>query len=168
MRKAKKKFSSLQADDGTCRVVVCTSALGMGIDMKGVRTVVNFGSPDTAEEYLQAIGRADRDGSDSFGILLHSPSLSRGIGAGMKKFIRLSSGCRRQVLLSFFDHAPDATQRPHKCCDLCRRSCTCDTCSSGKLSMPVHLAKYCTEIDDVACSSDSDDTDTSDLEPLEQ
>ena len=132
---------SLQAEDGACSVVVCTSALGMGINMKGVRTVVNIGSPDTAEEYLQAIGRAGRDGADSFAVLLHSPSLSRGIGADMKKFIRLSSGCRRQVFLSFSDYTPDATQRPHKSQGRTNVAiCVEDhahvirTCSSGKLT----------------------------------
>lgn len=41
-------LESLATESGTCRVVISTSALGMGINMKGVRTVVHYGPPDTA------------------------------------------------------------------------------------------------------------------------
>ena len=55
--------------DGPVRVVVATTALGMGVNIPNVERVCHFGIPDTVEEYVQEIGRAGRDGRKSHGIL---------------------------------------------------------------------------------------------------
>ncbi|WP_027009388.1 UvrD-helicase domain-containing protein [Conchiformibius kuhniae] len=41
-------------------VVVCTNAFGMGIDKKGIHTVVHYEPPAHLESYVQEIGRAAR------------------------------------------------------------------------------------------------------------
>ncbi len=41
-------------------VVVCTNAFGMGIDRRGIHTVIHSGPPANLESYLQEIGRAAR------------------------------------------------------------------------------------------------------------
>ncbi|XP_071794111.1 probable ATP-dependent RNA helicase DDX59 [Asterias amurensis] len=49
--------------DGEYPVLVCTAVLGRGIDLPGVRMVVNFDMPNTVEEYIHQIGRTGRLGS---------------------------------------------------------------------------------------------------------
>lgn len=54
------------------RVIVCTSAFGMGIDKADVRTVVHYDTPDCLEDYYQQAGRAGRDGNNAAAILLYN------------------------------------------------------------------------------------------------
>ncbi|XP_071964034.1 probable ATP-dependent RNA helicase DDX59 [Antedon mediterranea] len=43
-------------------IMVCTSVLGRGIDLVGVKLVINFDMPNTVEEYIHQIGRTGRLG----------------------------------------------------------------------------------------------------------
>ena len=53
------------------RVVIATTAFGMGIDCPDIRVVYHWGPPSCLEEYAQETGRAGRDGQSSKAILLH-------------------------------------------------------------------------------------------------
>ncbi len=59
---------------GKTRVIVCTTAFGMGIDKPDVRFVIHYDPPESIEEYFQQAGRAGRDEKEAEALLLFNDS----------------------------------------------------------------------------------------------
>jgi len=67
--------SLFEHNDGIFRVTFATTALGMGINVKGIRQVVHYGPPrGRIDDFVQEIGRASRDGMAAKSILFYTGS----------------------------------------------------------------------------------------------
>lgn len=82
--------------EGRLRVVVATVAFGMGLDRPDVRAVLHLGLPPSFESYVQAVGRAGRDGQP----------------AQCHVFLRPQVGTRPPTA----PPAPPPAAAPHSCC----------------------------------------------------
>ena len=119
--------------------IICTSAFGMGLDIKNVRLVIHWQHPSSVEDFLQEFGRAGRDGKASVAVLLHSNggrdvrllrfmaeravrnaqlSPIQALAASKHKFAQISQmarittseGCFREALVEYFT-GPQRTVR---------------------------------------------------------
>ena len=57
---------------GKKRIMVATTAFGMGVDVPDIRLVLHFNLPLNVIDYYQQIGRAGRDGNSSHAVLLYA------------------------------------------------------------------------------------------------
>ncbi len=121
---------------GRTRVLVATSAFGMGVDYPDVRVLVHFQAPGSLEAYYQEAGRAGRDGLPARCVLLFGPSdlvTQRKLNdrssaraedalAAIERYATRAE-CRQQQLCAHFtgteDHAACGT------CDACRDPAAC-------------------------------------------
>lgn len=113
-------------ENGTVRVVFCTIAFGMGVNVKGGNVVIHLGPSSGLDDYLQESGRVGRSQASSHAILLTYKGCTRNhVSKQMKEFVRNKTDCRRVLLLKAFTRNPQPNTVPHSCCDICAINCKC-------------------------------------------
>lgn len=60
--------------DGTTRVLVATNVAARGLDIRGIRHVINFDVPDDPRDYVHRVGRTGRGDETGEAVTLVSPS----------------------------------------------------------------------------------------------
>ena len=124
--------NDMAKENGQFRVVIATSAAGMGVNYQAVNNVVHYGPPKDLDGFIQQIGRAGRNGTQSYHVLIYNSRHLRKVDSDMLEYVKNIDVCRRQQLLSAYDSVPKKNFSKHLCCDLCAKQCKCndDDCKS--------------------------------------
>ena len=113
------------------RIVICTVAFGMGVDCSDIRMVIHLGAPSDIEMYVQEVGRGGRDGLPTYALLLNSARLLKNCSKAMLDYCSNARTCRRTVLFQDFEKTGSvSTSTGCDCCDICGKSCNCNSCKS--------------------------------------
>lgn len=125
-------IENISSQERPLRVVIATVAFGMGVDVPDIRNVIHFGSPHDSETYVQAVGRAGRDGESSHAVLLNRRGKARQhVDAAMDKYCSSTTTCRCDMLYSNFDDYTRSVREPCMCCSVCAKNCECGRCSDN-------------------------------------
>lgn len=73
MDSGKREKNEIAFIRGKKRIMVATTAFGMGVDVPDIRLVIHFNLPLSVIDYYQQIGRAGRDGNKAHAVLLYHP-----------------------------------------------------------------------------------------------
>jgi len=133
------------------QIIVATVAFGMGIDKPNIRSVIHYDLPKDIESYYQQIGRAGRDGSDAYCLLLFGYQdvaklkflFQNKVGQELKNAYRHlesmlnfseAEDCRRIILLNYFGE--DYQIENCKTCDNCVKE------KQAKNDLTLHVQKF--------------------------
>lgn len=120
--------NDLSSAEGSLKIVVCTSALGMGVDIKNCQNIILYGPPRNVVDLVQTVGRAGRDGCNASALLLCSSYQIGHVDNNMKEIIN-DDACRRKNIMKHFLYAEVLfDQELHRCCDNCVQKCACTKC----------------------------------------
>lgn len=95
-------------------LLIATSAYGMGVDKKGIRSTIHYDIPADVESFLQESGRSGRDGKPALALLLLTKRASPH-SKELNEIFRQSSACRRVLLLAKLGFQADYCAG----CDVC-------------------------------------------------
>ena len=121
-------LSDLMSENGRIRLVIATSALGMGVNIPNIKRVIIYGVPENMESYLQAIGRGGRDGSFVLSVMYYHGYHLCHCDPSMRAFVKNKTKCRHEEIVKFFNEKTKKPVIAHMCCDVCAETCGCGSC----------------------------------------
>ncbi|HEU4568739.1 MAG TPA: RecQ family ATP-dependent DNA helicase [Marmoricola sp.] len=92
--------------EGRLRLVVATSAFGLGVDKPDVRLVAHADPTESLDDYWQEAGRAGRDGEQARAVLLTRPE-----GYGLRQYFAAGAGATADDLRAVVATLQDGTWR---------------------------------------------------------
>lgn len=145
-------------EESPTRVIISTNALGMGVDFKGLSSIIIlFGPPHSIIDVLQEIGCADRDGEKTVALLLYNSHHLIHCEQDVKNFFQCNDCRRIQMMKSFFKESELEEVKSYSgdcsCCDICQNTCSCGNCTLLPLEK---LFSGTSKNDHVSEDSDSD------------
>ena len=102
------------------RVIIATSAFGLGIDCPDIARVINWEPPNLLENLVQESGRAGRNGDPAEAILYYR-NPGKNITKEMQQYGLNTKTCRRSLLFNtfLFGETQLTPVKADLCCDLC-------------------------------------------------
>lgn len=151
--------NELKDFNSSLRILISTSALGMGIDAKGFHSVVLFGAQSNCSDLIQEIGRVGRDNMPSVALIVYNSYHQRLADESVKKIL-VTKECRRLCLLENFlndkgiQEIRENILGHHTCCNNCAAKCSCNKCELLPIEKMFNFANVYSAPD-----SDSDETE---------
>ena len=143
----KRLMTELLKVNGVCRVVIATTALGMGINIPNVRYVIHYGPPREVDDFMQETGRGGKDGKEATSLLYYNGTQLHKCEKSMKVYAKSTGVCLRQIILNQFEETNVPNQGTHKCYMVCHQLCKCsgEACtvpqlpfeSTKQISVPI-------------------------------
>jgi RecQ family ATP-dependent DNA helicase len=160
---------------GEGRVIVATSALGMGIDIPDIRCIIHIDWPFTVLDYAQESGRAGRDGLRSEAVMIVQEGEQRAAEDKQaeveQQLVRAyvegkdeTAVCRRVVLDGYLDRREKervGCEEGEEKCDVCRGA---DDEEEDEEEMEEEDSEEEDSEEDEGGSSNEEDTDTVEVE----
>lgn len=84
------------------RLIIASTAFGLGVDCKDIIHVINYGTPYTLEELVQEMGRAGRNGDQAEDILYHKMLEKNNCCSKAKAYGENQRVCQRELLFKDF------------------------------------------------------------------
>ena len=111
------------------RLLIASTAFGLGVDCMDIHRIINYGTPSTLEELVQELGRAGTNGCPAEAILYHRV-IGKKITAEAKAYGENQTMCHRTLLFKNFLFSETSQVQACKCCDMCEVLCNCPECNN--------------------------------------
>ncbi len=90
--------SSFNHDNGNARILLASSALGMGVNFPDIRYVIHYGPARSIIDHVQQSGRAGRDGKLAHNVVISTGQKLAQCETAVTEFVRATT-CFRKALL---------------------------------------------------------------------